>query len=139
MTATRAAAIVIVLLIATGRPALAAPFFLVGTWYGEGQPSSENVTWVVQFKSDGHWAARFRYCTTPRHESATSGTWTADKHAWTLVYTFSNGQPMYWEDRYVTLSYDGRKHTYRSTQTGHTFTAVRVPDGSKPPACEIVG
>jgi hypothetical protein len=119
------------------QPAAAGPF-LVGDWYGEGQPDNPNVYWVAHIQEDGFYSAHFRFC---RGHVASDvedlGNWTYSAKVAVLVTLRVNGQAVHDTDRYDTISYDGRKHVYRHERTGYVFTAVRVAKDFELPTCSL--
>ena len=114
--------------------------FLVGNWYGEGQPTSPNVFWLAHIAPNGSFEAQFRRCEKKaRRDIVIAGTWSAKNGLWELVTTVSNGQNVYGVNHYKTESYDGRKHIYKHLETGFVFSAVRVAANFQLPGCDIVG
>jgi hypothetical protein len=116
----------------------AANSFLIGDWYGEGQPDDPNVYWLAHIGSDGRYSALFRFC---RGHVASdledTGTWTYGGKIVEIVTLTVNGHPVRDTDRYDTLSYDGHKHVYRHERSGYVFTAVRVKHDFELPPCSL--
>lgn len=126
-------------LIALGASSSAQPaHFLVGNWYGEEQPEDPNVFWLAHFHADGRFDAMFRTCHANQATDETDiGTWTYTSGGFDVDSTAVNGHATRQVEHYTTVSYDGRKHTYRHQRTGFVFSAVRVGETFELPACGL--
>ncbi len=113
----------------------------VGNWYGEGQPYSGKVVWLSHAWPDGRYKIEARTCLKGKNvgEGMETGKWGYHNGVMHIVTLVVDGHPSVREDSYHTLSYDGRKHTYRHVGTGYVFTGVRVAESFQLPACDLTG
>jgi hypothetical protein len=111
--------------------------YVVGNWYGEGQPGDRDAYWVSHEWPDGRIEIRFRGCLAgkTRWESTLAGTWSIKGNIEELSITSVNGRKKAYMDRYEMLSYDGRKRTYRHVERGTLFSSIRVSDKFQLPSC----
>ena len=130
--------VVAALMVLAGAAAAEPAHFLVGNWYGEAQPEDPNVFWLAHFHADGRFDAVFRTCRgNDAADESDTGTWSYRPGGFEVNSTAVNGIPTSQVERYTTVSYDGRKHSYRHERTGFVFSAVRVSDGFELPLCGL--
>lgn len=108
----------------------------IGTWYGEGQPDNPKWMWVERYYPGGAYEARFRLCHGNVAEDVINkGVWTYSGNINDVVTLSADGRALYQDDKYETLSNDGRTHVYRHQATGYEMTARRVDDKFELPSC----
>ena len=118
--------------------AAAAPF-LVGTWYGEGQPNDKHEMWVARMSPDGAFHAQFRICLKGKAlDQFNVGHWSLAGDVETIVIASVNGTPALRTDAYKILSHDAKSQTYRYLPTGFVYTSHRVADNFELPSCETI-
>src|SRR5471032_1887285 len=61
-----------VMLMAMALSAQAGAPWIVGTWYGQGQPYDRSEMWIAQMGADGSFHARFRACRKGKATDATN-------------------------------------------------------------------
>jgi hypothetical protein len=113
--------------------------FIVGNWYGEKQPWSDDIIWLSHERPDGRFEIRFRQCKGGKtlQEHLEAGTWRFENGVEEIVTATVDGKPAPRRDTYRTISYDGRKHVYRHRESGYTFSAVRVGETFRLPSCAM--
>ena len=118
--------------------ATAAPF-LVGTWYGQGQPYDKHEMWVARMSPDGEFHAQFRTCLKGQaFDQFNSGNWSLEGDVETIVVSKVNDTPSLRTDVYKILSHDSKSQTYRYLPTGFVYTSRRVDDKFELPSCETI-
>ena len=119
------------------RSLLAAPF-LVGSWFGIGQPDDRAAMWIAHKGADGGFAAQFRSCVKgkPLDEFET-GHWRLEGDTETINIQTVNGMAAQ-DDAYKILSHDGQRQVYRYLRDGFVFTSHRVDEKFEMPSCEAI-
>jgi hypothetical protein len=127
-----------VLLLDLTVPASAAPF-LVGTWFGTGQPNDKSEMWVAHMLPNGDFRAEFRACIKGQAFDANqTGRWSLAGDMETITLITANGQPYTRTDTYKILFQDGKHQTYRYLKTGFVYNSARVDDKFEMPSCESI-
>ena len=131
----RAAALLILLALAS--PA-AAQSYMVGTWFGHGQPEDKSSLYIDRMRADGAFAVQFRTCRRGKaRDLFQKGTWWFQDGTEYVQITLSNDRIVLSETPYKILSRDGRHQTY-SEPSGFVFKSSRVDAGFVMPPCELV-
>ena len=118
--------------------ASAAPF-LVGTWFGEGQPYDKHEMWVARMMPNGNFRAEFRACIKGQaRDQIQTGRWSLAGDMETITTFTVNGKPDQFTSLYKILSQNGKKQTYRYMATGFVYTSTRVADTFEMPSCETI-
>ena len=118
--------------------ALAAPF-LIGTWFGTGQPDDKAAMWIAHMGANGAFAAQFRSCVKGKEmNEVETGRWRLEGDTETINIQTVNGQPWTREDVYKILSHDNQKQVYRYLRDGFVFTSHRVDAKFEMPSCEAI-
>jgi len=119
-------------------PAAAAPF-LVGTWFGVGEPGDKSEMFLARMAPDGSFHALFRACVKGKaFDETDSGSWSLAGDMEKIHVAIVNGLPAPRDDFYKILWQNGKKQTYRYMATGFVFTSRRVEDGFEMPGCEAI-
>ena len=123
---------------ATLVPAAAASF-LVGTWYGTGQPNDKSEMWVARMGAHGEFHAEFRTCVKGHSRDQTNaGHWTIAGDVVTVTIETVNDKPSPRTDEYKVTSHDAKSQTYTYLPTGFVYHSRRVPDSFQLPSCESI-
>jgi hypothetical protein len=116
----------------------AAPF-LVGSWFGMGQPDDKGSMWLIHQMADGSFHVQFRTCVKGKNfDEVETGHWRLNGDAETLSIETVNGQRTGMTDDYTILWHDGGKQIYRYSGTGFVYTSKRVDEKFEMPDCETV-
>jgi hypothetical protein len=119
-------------------PASAAPF-LVGTWFGTGQPDDKSQMFMAHMLPNGDFRAEFRACTKGQaFDETQTGHWSLDKDIETITLSTVNGRAFVQTDVYKILFQDGKRQTYRYLGTGWVYNSRRVDDKFEMPSCETI-
>ena len=121
-------------------PASAAPqSWMVGTWFGSGQPNDKSEMFIAHMLPNGDFAAQFRACVKGKaHDTVNTGNWSLTGDLETITISTVNGQFFPRTDVYKILSHTDRKQTYRYEPTGFVYTSSRVKDNFQMPDCETI-
>jgi hypothetical protein len=120
------------------RAFLAAPF-LVGAWFGQGQPNDKSEMWLARNAPDGTFQVQFRACSKGKAlDQMETGRWSLAGDTETLEVLSVNGAPMAQKEIYKILSQDGAKQVYRYQATGFVYSSRRVDGNFEMPSCETI-
>ena len=132
----RSAAAALFLLAAT--PA-AAQSWMVGTWFGHGQPRDKSAMYIDRMRSDGTWRGEYRTCLKGKPEDQTqTGRWAVKDDTLILSVEMVDGVRSPRTDNYKMLSHSPTAQKYVSMGWNFTYTPQRVADDFKMPSCELV-
>ena len=116
----------------------AAPF-LIGSWFGTGQPDDKAAMWIAHMGAGGAFAAQFRSCVKGHEfDEVETGRWRLDGDTETIDVQTVNGAAWSQEDTYKILSHDSQSQVYRYLRDGFVFTSHRVDDKFEMPSCEAI-
>ena len=118
-------------------PASAAPF-LVGTWFGNGQPDDKSQMCMAHMLPNGDFRAEFRACIKGKAiDEIQTGHWSLDKDIETITLSTVNGAPS--ADRCLQNPVPGRQAADLSLfGTGWVYNSRRVDDKFEMPSCETI-
>jgi len=127
-----------VILLLTSAPAEAAPPWLAGFWFGQGQPHDKSEMWLARMAPNGDFRVLFRRCTGNKaRDTIETGRWSLTGDLETITISTVAGQFSPRQDTYVILSHTSNKQTYRLDRTGFVYTSMRVSDNFKMPDCGL--
>lgn len=116
----------------------AAPF-LVGSWFGMGQPDDTGTMWLIHQAANGTFRVEFRTCFKGKAlDEVETGRWQLAGNIETLHIQSVNGQDYSQDDIYKILSHDGGKQTYSFLRTGFVYSSKRVDEKYQMPSCEMI-
>jgi hypothetical protein len=119
--------------------ALFAVPFLVGSWFGMGQPDDKGSMWLIHQTADGNFQVLFRSCVKGKaFDELERGRWQLSGDIETLHIQTINGAPVSLDDGYKILSHDGGRQTYQFLRTGFVYSSRRVDDKFEMPSCETI-
>ena len=127
-------------LILLAAPALAAerPSYLIGHWFGQGEPNDKSEMWLAHAGANGDFTAQFRACRKGKaSDLVQKGTWWFQDGIEYVQITLVNGQVVFNETPYKILAHDGNHQTY-SMPSGFVFRSSRVDANFQMPPCELV-
>jgi hypothetical protein len=126
------------MLVAAQVPVSEHPSYLIGTWFGQGEPHDKSEMWLAQTSANGEIAVQFRACRKGKpYDLFQKGRWWFRDGIETVQITLSNGQVVFDETPYKILSHDGNHQTY-SMPSGFVFRSARVHAKFKMPDCDLV-
>lgn len=119
-------------------PAQAAPPWLAGIWFGQGQPHDKSEMWLARMAPNGDFRVQFRRCTANKaRDTIEAGRWTLIGNIETITINTVDGQFSPRQDTYTMLSHTGSKQTYRLDRTGFIYNSSRVSDSFRMPDCGL--
>ena len=131
----RAAALLFLLALAS--PA-AAQSYMVGTWFGHGQPEDKSSLYIDRMRADGSWRGEYRSCVRGKaHDQVQEGHWALEGDTLSLRIDRVNGAPEPRTDTYKMLSHSANAQKYVSQGWSFPYTPQRVADDFQMPSCEL--
>jgi len=127
----------VLLLSAAG--AQAAPSYMVGTWFGHGQPDDKSAMYIDRMRADGTWRGEYRTCFKGKAlpDQVQTGRWSLTGDILTLQVEKVDGQAAPRTDTYKMLSHDAHSQKYLSLGWNFPYTPQRVADDFEMPSCEL--
>lgn len=120
-------------------PAAAATSYMVGTWFGQGQPESKDAMYIDRMRADGSWQGEYRTCVKgkPPNDQIQTGRWSLAGDILSLKVDTVNGMPMPRTDTYKMLEHSANSQKYLSMAWNFPYTPGRVADDFQMPSCEL--
>jgi hypothetical protein len=120
-------------------PAQAATSYMVGTWFGHGQPEDKSAMYIDRVRADGTWQGEYRICSKgkPTDDLTQTGRWKLDGDILTLGVETVGGQFWPRTDLYKMLAHSPTAQKYLSISRNFIYTPQRVADDFKMPSCEL--
>jgi hypothetical protein len=130
--------LILVFLIPLTSAHAAAPY-VVGTWYGQGQPDDRDQMWLEHLLPNGGFDGLYRSCIKGKAQDLfQTGSWSLAGDVITIHIATVDGAPAPRTDLYRTLSRRGKTWTYRYLRLGFVYNAQRAADNFKLYSCEAV-
>ena len=119
--------------------AQAAPSYMVGTWFGQGQPDDKSAMYIDRMRPDGTWRGEYRVCIKgkPPKDDIQEGRWKLNGDILTLGVETVGGQFWPRTDTYKILEHSPKAQKYLSLGYKFTYTPQRVADDFKMPSCDL--
>jgi hypothetical protein len=121
-------------------PAQAAESWMVGSWFGYGQPNDKSQMWLGVAGGDGKFHVQHRACRQGKAFDATNdGTWSLKGDIFTVRIERVDGQalPAIRDDVYRVLSHRNTQQTYRYEATGFVYHSRKVNGKFQLPPCDL--
>ena len=122
-------------------PAAAAPqSWMVGNWFGSGQPNDKSQMWLATASADGRFHVLHRACVQGKAFDATNdGTWALNGDVATMRIEKVDGVvlPGARTDVYRVLSHSQTQQTYRYEATGFVYNSRKVDGKFQMPPCDL--
>lgn len=113
--------------------------YMVGTWFGRGQPEDASSMYIDRMRADGSWRGEYRACLRDKHvDQVQTGRWTLDGDRLLLHVDQVDGVHEPRDDLYRMVTHDTRAQKYIALSTGFAYTPRRVDDGYKMPSCDLI-
>ena len=126
------------LLLAT--PALAQPNWMLGRWYGYGQPKDRSQMWLETVTQNGRVHIRHRTCVQGKAFDEThEGSWSLKGAMLTVRIEKVDGIPVseVRDDVYRIQSHTAMRQTYRLERTGFVYNSRKVDGKFQLPPCDL--
>ena len=117
----------------------AAQSYMVGTWFGYGQPESKNAMYIDRMLADGRWRGEYRTCAQGKaiDDQVQTGRWSLQGDILSLQVETVNGRPMPRVDTYKMLAHSDKAQKYLSLSWNYPYTPTRVADNFEMPSCAL--
>src|ERR1051325_7957321 len=116
----------------------AAASYMVGTWFGHGQPESKDAMYIDRMRADGSWRGEYRTCVKGKasDDQVQTGHWSLAGDILSLKVDTVNGIPKPRIDTYKMLAHSANSQKY-VTPWNFTYAPGRVADDFQMPSCEL--
>ena len=119
-------------------PAHAASY-MVGTWFGHGQPDDKNAMYIDRMRPDGSWRGEYRTCIKGEaQDQVQEGHWTLQGDMLSLRVDTVNGMRAPRTDLYKMLAHTATTQKYLSLGWNFPYTPEREPDDFLMPSCQLI-
>ena len=120
-------------------PAGAQQSWVVGSWYGYGQPNDKSQMWIGTASADGKFHVHHRACFQGKaRDQLQSGTWSLKGDIFIIRIEQVDGQAVQAQDDvYRVLSHSDTRQTYRYEATGFVFNSRKVDGKFQMPPCDL--
>lgn len=126
------------LILTLASPASAASY-MVGTWFGHGQPDDKNAMYIDRMHPDGSWRGEYRTCIKGKPlDQVQEGHWKLDGDTLSLNVDTVNGMRAQRIDLYKMLGHTATTQKYLSLGWNFSYTPQREPDDFKMPSCLLI-
>ena len=123
------------LILTLATPASAASY-MVGTWFGHGQPDEKDAMYIDRMRSDGSWRGEYRNCIGDKVlDMVQEGHWSLSRDMLSLRVDTVNGTRAPRTDLYKMLAHTKTTQKYLSSALNFPYTPQRKPDDFKMPSC----
>jgi hypothetical protein len=113
--------------------------WMVGTWFGHGQPHDKAAMYIDRMRPDGSWRGEYRTCMKGKAvDQIQTGRWSVDGDTLILKVDTVDGSALPRTDTYKMLAHSPRAQKYLSTAWNFPYTPQRVADDFQMPSCELV-
>jgi len=119
-------------------PAEAASY-MVGTWFGHGQPQDKASMYIDRMRPDGTWRGEYRTCRKGKalQDQVQIGRWALAGDILTLGIETVDGLFAPRTDTYKMLAHTATSQKYVSQAYKFVYTPQRVDDHFQMPSCEL--
>lgn len=117
----------------------AAASYMVGTWFGHGQPENKDSMYIDRMRADGSWQGEYRTCIKGgSSDQVQTGHWSLAGDILSLKIDTVNGFPMPRTDTYKMLAHGANSQKYLSMAWNFSYTPGRVADDFQMPPCDLI-
>lgn len=126
------------LLLLSAAPAFAQSY-MVGTWFGSGQPGDRAAMYIDRMKPDGAWRGEYRTCRKGKPDDLVqTGRWSLNGDTLVLKVETVGGMPAPRTDIYRMVAHDAKSQKYLSLPWNFTYAPRKVEDSFQMPPCDLV-
>jgi len=113
--------------------------YMVGTWFGHGQPDNKESMYIDRMRADGQWRGEYRTCIKGKpFDQVQTGRWSLQGDILSLKVETVNGRPMPRTDDYKMLAHGAKTQNYISLSWNYAYSPERVADNFQMPSCELI-
>jgi hypothetical protein len=132
------ASLMLMSVLALAAPAHAASY-MIGTWFGHGQPEDKESMYIDRMRADGSWRGEYRTCVKEKAlDQIQEGHWTLSGDTLSLQVDKVNGVRSPRTDLYKMLGHTATTQKYLSLGWNYSYTPGRVADDFKMPSCQLI-
>jgi hypothetical protein len=119
-------------------PPGAAQGWMVGAWFGHGQPQDKGAMYIDRMRADGSWRGEYRTCIKGKSVDQTqTGRWSVSGDILILSVEMVDGVRSPRIDNYKMLSHSPTAQKYLSMGWNYAYSPQRVADDFRMPSCEL--
>jgi hypothetical protein len=112
--------------------------YMVGTWFGQGQPHSKESMYIDRMRADGSWRGEYRSCIKGKSsDQIQEGRWSLSGDTLILKVELVDGRREPRIDNYKMLAHSATTQKYVSTGWNFPYTPKKMPDDFEMPSCEL--
>ena len=113
--------------------------YMVGTWFGHGQPEDKQSMYIDRMRPDGSWRGEYRTCIKGKPlDQVQEGRWSLSGDMLSLNVERVNGMRAPRTDLYKMLAHTATTQKYMSLSYNYPYSPQREPDDFKMPSCELI-
>jgi hypothetical protein len=113
--------------------------WMVGTWFGHGQPQDKAAMYIDRMRPDGSWQGEYRTCHKGQAVDQTqTGRWAMNGDILVLRVELVDGVRAPRTDSYKMQAHTPTSQSYLSLGWNFPYTPQRVADDFKMPSCELI-
>ena len=112
--------------------------YMVGTWFGQGQPSSKESMYIDRMRPDGSWRGEYRTCIKGKSsDQIQEGRWSLSGDTLILSVEFVDGRREPRVDNYKMLAHTATTQKYISLGFNFPYTPQKMAEDFQMPSCEL--
>ena len=113
--------------------------YMVGTWFGQGQPNSKESMYIDRMRADGSWRGEYRTCIKgkPFDDQVQEGRWVLTDNVLTLKVEMVNGRAAPRTDSYKMIAHTATTQKYISLGWNFPYTPQKMADDFQMPSCDL--
>ncbi len=112
--------------------------YMVGTWFGQGQPNSKESMYIDRMRADGSWRGEYRTCSLGKFsDQIQQGSWSLSGDTLILKVEFVDGRRASRIDNYRMLAHTATTQKYVSLGWNFPYTPKKMPDDFEMPSCPM--
>jgi len=125
------------LLVLLASPACAQSY-MVGTWFGQGQPQSKESMYIDRMRADGSWRGEYRTCIKGKSsDQVQEGSWVLTGDTLLLKVEMVDGRRAPRTDSYKMIAHTATTQKYISQGWNFPYTPKKMADDFQMPSCEL--
>ena len=111
--------------------------YMVGTWFGQGQPHSKESMYIDRMRPDGSWRGEYRTCLKGQSDQIQEGRWSLSGDMLILKVELVDGHRAPRVDNYKMLTHTATTQKYVSLGWNFPYTPKKVADDFEMPSCPM--
>ena len=112
--------------------------WMVGTWFGHGQPQDKSAMYIDRMRPDGSWRGEYRTCVKGKSsDQVQEGHWSLMGDTLVLKVESVDGHREVRTDNYKMLAHTATTQKYISLGWNFPYTPKKMADDFQMPSCEL--